>query len=81
MKCQITVCMYKLNLLRSYSYFTQYYLYNILFLHYRDRINYAFKCLLERCFGPEFTYSSGVLGFLETIIENLKLMMDRHKNM
>ncbi|KAL0107662.1 hypothetical protein PUN28_014756 [Cardiocondyla obscurior] len=38
------------------------------------------KCLLERCVSPEFTYSSGVLGFLETIMENLKLVYDARKN-
>ncbi|XP_024886472.1 telomere-associated protein RIF1-like isoform X2 [Temnothorax curvispinosus] len=38
------------------------------------------KCLLERCVSPEFTYSSGVLGFLETIMENLKSVYNARKN-
>ncbi|XP_012529406.1 telomere-associated protein RIF1 isoform X2 [Monomorium pharaonis] len=38
------------------------------------------KCLLERCVSPEFTYSSGVFGFLETIMEHLKSVYDSHKN-
>ncbi|XP_072767037.1 uncharacterized protein [Anoplolepis gracilipes] len=46
-----------------------------------DHNSDTIKCLLERCFSPEFTYSSGVLGFLETIIENLKTIIDAHKNM
>lgn len=36
------------------------------------------KCLLERCISPEFTYSSSVLGFLETIMEDLKSVYDSH---
>ncbi|KAL6423859.1 hypothetical protein ACFW04_010356 [Cataglyphis niger] len=46
-----------------------------------DHDSDAIKCLLERCLSPEFSYSSGVLGFLETIIENLKSIIDVHKNM
>ncbi|XP_011877045.1 PREDICTED: telomere-associated protein RIF1-like isoform X2 [Vollenhovia emeryi] len=38
------------------------------------------KCLLERCVSPEFTYSSGVFGFLETIMGNLKSAHDAYKN-
>ncbi|XP_011698033.1 PREDICTED: telomere-associated protein RIF1 isoform X2 [Wasmannia auropunctata] len=40
----------------------------------------AIKCLLERCVSPEFTYSSGVLGFLETIMKQLKSVYDARKN-
>ncbi|KYN04288.1 Telomere-associated protein RIF1 [Cyphomyrmex costatus] len=41
----------------------------ILFKNYDSN---TIKCLLERCVSSEFSYSSGVLGFLETIMENLK---------
>ncbi|KYM84449.1 Telomere-associated protein RIF1 [Atta colombica] len=39
---------------------------------FKNQDSNTIKCLLERCVSSEFSYSSGVLGFLETIMENLK---------
>ncbi|KAL6261612.1 hypothetical protein P5V15_006699 [Pogonomyrmex californicus] len=39
------------------------------------------KCLLERCVSSEFTYSLGVLGFLETIMENIKSVFNTRNDM
>ncbi|KYQ52784.1 Telomere-associated protein RIF1, partial [Trachymyrmex zeteki] len=42
------------------------------YILFRNQDSNMIKCLLERCVSSEFSYSSGVFGFLETILENLK---------
>ncbi|XP_026828469.1 telomere-associated protein RIF1 isoform X2 [Ooceraea biroi] len=48
----------------------------------KDRsCNEDIKCLLGWCISSQLTYPSGVLGFLEKIMENLQSANDAQKNM
>jgi len=57
-----------------------YILYKHLLLYCRDDTNDSIKCLLKRCISSEFSYSSGVFGFLKTIMENLEAS-SQHRDM
>lgn len=62
-----------------YLYYSVYavLLYKHLLFYCRDDTNDSIKCLLKRSISSEFTYASGVFGFLEIIMENMEVDSQR----